>query len=410
MRQPASTSIWGKGLSVPATPVADKMEVEIAIVGAGVAGLSAAYLLARRGYEVHVFDGGPPGGAMTSHSTSHIATALDDGWRGVVADKGIPAARQIAEAYTQATQHISRIVQEESIDCDFAACDGLLIGGREKLDDLEAEIAAARHVGIEAAWSGSHPFAGTRDGAAIRFAHQARLHPLKYVQGLLMCIIRDGGRFHHKRIQHVVPLAAAAAQVTLSDGLRIRATKGVILATNAGLCFPPASAAQRTYTSYVIAARVPKNAVPDVVCWDLDEPYHYMRLQPASATEDYLVVGGEDHDAVAAGHPDKRYKKLEDWARRNFPAMREVVARWSGQIRQPADNLGFLGRDPIHRGIFIVDGDGGLGFTHATVGALMIEDMLASRTNAWTALFDPQRYGPLRHELVITPDAIRAAS
>jgi Rieske Fe-S protein len=105
-----------------------------------------------------------------------------------------------------------------------------------------------------------------------------------------------------------------------------------------------------------------------------------------------LVVGGEDHKTGQADDFDARYARLQDWARIRFPSVGEVVFRWSGQVMEPVDGLGFIGRNPADKqNVYIVTGDSGNGMTHGAIAGILIPDLIAGRKNPWETVYDPSR-------------------
>ena len=99
--------------------------------------------------------------------------------------------------------------------------------------------------------------------------------------------------------------------------------------------------------TYVIGARVPRNALTSALYWDTGDPYHYVRLQPIDAGHDLLIVGGEDHKSGQADDIEQRHPRLEAWARERFPGMGEVLYTWAGQVMETVDGLAFIGRNPM---------------------------------------------------------------
>ena len=72
-----STSVWMQ-VAVPSYPkLAKDIAVDVCIVGAGIAGMTTAYLLARQGKSVAVLDDGPIAGGQTERTTAHLASAID---------------------------------------------------------------------------------------------------------------------------------------------------------------------------------------------------------------------------------------------------------------------------------------------------------------------------------------------
>src|SRR5215212_9787528 len=140
-----STSVWGKSAdSQDAPALSTDASADAVVVGAGLAGLSVAYELARAGRSVVVLDRGPIGGGMTARTTGHLASELDDYYHALIEVRGIDAAREVCAAQVAAVDRIEAIVREERLDCDFARLDGYLFAAPDTdLAVLEKEHAAA---------------------------------------------------------------------------------------------------------------------------------------------------------------------------------------------------------------------------------------------------------------------------
>src|SRR5215216_7736841 len=113
-----TTSVW-MSTTIPKQPRLPRdLSVDVCIVGAGIAGLTTAYLLAGEGRTVAVLDDGPSAGGETCRTTAHLVTALDDRFYHLERIHGRDGARLAAESHAAAIDCIERIVREESIDCD----------------------------------------------------------------------------------------------------------------------------------------------------------------------------------------------------------------------------------------------------------------------------------------------------
>src|SRR2546423_9922407 len=131
---------------VPASEsaLAEDARADVCVVGAGIAGMTPAYLLAREGKSVAVVDDGPVGGGMTGRTTAHLVNALDDRYFELERLHGGRGARLAAESHTAAIDRVEAVVAEEKIDCDFERLDGYLFvppGDAEKILDHELEAA-----------------------------------------------------------------------------------------------------------------------------------------------------------------------------------------------------------------------------------------------------------------------------
>jgi nitrite reductase/ring-hydroxylating ferredoxin subunit len=149
---------------------------------------------------------------------------------------------------------------------------------------------------------------------------------------------------------------------------------------------------QAPYRTYVIGLRVPRGKVEHALFWDTGDPYHYVRVQPIDSASELLIVGGEDHRTGQCDDGDQRFSNLEQWSRERFASAQDVAFRWSGQVMEPVDGLGFIGRNPgDDANVFIITGDSGNGITHGTLAGLLLSDSICGRENPWSELYDPSR-------------------
>src|SRR5437660_6451614 len=115
-----TTSVWMATADTPAEKSLSKdTSAHVCVIGAGIAGLTTAYLLARAGKSVIVLDDGPIGGGMTGRTTAHLVTALDDRYFELEHLHGEKGAQLAAESHRSSIEQVERIVKDENIDCEF---------------------------------------------------------------------------------------------------------------------------------------------------------------------------------------------------------------------------------------------------------------------------------------------------
>jgi glycine/D-amino acid oxidase-like deaminating enzyme/nitrite reductase/ring-hydroxylating ferredoxin subunit len=390
-------SIWTATADVPQYPaLSEDLTTNVCVVGAGIAGMTTAYLLAREGKSVVVLDDGPIAGGETGRTTAHLSFALDDRYFELESMFGKNGARLAAESHKAAVDKIEEIVDEERIDCDFMRLDGYLFmppGG--EIEYLQRELDAAHHAGLrDVRLIDRAPLHDYYTGAALHFPRQGQFHPVKYLAALARAIERDGGRIYTGT--HVTDVkgldGGRSALISTSDGRTVNAHHAVV-ATNTPINdWFAIHNKQAPYRTYVIGALVPRNSVLLALYWDTADPYHYVRLQRLSEAHDVLIVGGEDHKTGQAHDTDNRFDSLEEWARHMFPMIEFVEFRWSGQVIEPADSLAYIGRNPGPTdNIYIATGDSGHGMTHGTIAGMLITDLIQGRDNDWAKLYDPAR-------------------
>jgi glycine/D-amino acid oxidase-like deaminating enzyme/nitrite reductase/ring-hydroxylating ferredoxin subunit len=383
-------------------PLTEDTSADVVIVGAGISGMTTAYLLAREGKRVIVLDDGPIGGSMTGRTTAHLVNALDDRYYELERLHGEEGARLAARSHTAAIDRIEAIVKEEGIECEFERLDGYLFTPPdESIEQLEDELEATHRAGITTELVERAPVKDFDTGKALRFPRQAQFHPLLYLAGLARAIRRDGGKIHTGTHADKIEGGKNSARVETSDG-RVITAFSVVVATNSPVNDRFAiHTKQGPYITYVIGARVPRGSVEKALYWDTPDPYHYIRLESINATDketnqteeyDLLIVGGEDHKTGQADDASKRFGRLERWTRTRFPMIEDVEFQWSGQVLEPVDGLAFIGRNPSDDdNVYIATGDSGNGMTHGTIAGILLTDLIMGRENEWKKLYDPTR-------------------
>ena len=388
-----STSIWMTASPPVSPPPSGHFEADVCVVGAGIAGLTTAYLLGRAGRSVVVLDRGAIGGGQTGRTTAHLSNAIDDRYFTIERLHGTRGARLAAASHTAAIDCIERIVRNERIACDFERVNGYLLpGGEGAAELLERELAAARRAGVRGVVRVDRaPIPEFDSGPCLRFSRQGQFHPLKYLAGLARSVEQDNGRiFEGARVEEIS--GGAPALVRTAEGATVSAG-AVVVATNTPINDLVAiHTKQAAYLTYVIGLAVPRGAVPRALFWDTGDPYHYIRLAGDPGGEEILIVGGEDHKTGQRDDAEVRYRRLEAWARERFRGLGAVRYRWSGQVMETMDGLAFLGRNPMDAdNIFVATGDSGQGMTHGTIAGMLIADLILGRPNPWSALYDPSR-------------------
>jgi glycine/D-amino acid oxidase-like deaminating enzyme/nitrite reductase/ring-hydroxylating ferredoxin subunit len=391
-----TVSLWMEtGPLLNESPLTEDASADVCIVGAGIAGMTTAYLLSKEGKSVVVLDDGSIGGGMTGRTTAHLVNALDDRYFELERLHGERGARLAAESHTAAIDRVEEIVRNEKIDCGFERLDGyLFVPPGEAKQVLDDELEAATRAGLKLERVKRTPIDSYDTGPALRFPRQAQFHPLKYLAGLAQAIKHGGGRIHTETHADKIE-GGDAAVIQTSGGALVRAD-AVVVATNSPVNDLVAiHTKQAAYQTYVIGARVPRGSVHRALYWDTPDPYHYLRIETIGTganAYDLLIVGGEDHKTGQEDDANRRFGNLERWTRLRFPMIEEIEYRWSGEVLEPVDGLAFIGRNPLDEpNVFIATGDSGNGMTHGTIAGILITDLIMERENEWADLYEPSR-------------------
>src|SRR5437016_4875838 len=170
---------------------------DVVIVGSGIAGLSTAYELSRRGMDVVVLDRGPIGKGMTSRTTAHLVAISDDSFDCFIKLRGLELAKLYYESQSAAIDRIEKVQDDQDIACNFRRVDGFLFPaiGSDPCE-LDPELEASRRIGVAVEQAKGVPFKGQDQVPCLRYLNQGTFHPLRYLRGLADAILGCKGRLY----------------------------------------------------------------------------------------------------------------------------------------------------------------------------------------------------------------------
>jgi glycine/D-amino acid oxidase-like deaminating enzyme/nitrite reductase/ring-hydroxylating ferredoxin subunit len=384
---------WSDSAAFPTFAKIDRdLDVDVLVVGAGITGLTSAYLLAKAGRSVAVLDRARCAEIDTGHTSAHVTMVTDEWLTDLATRFGKTHAQAVWDAGLAAMSEIDRIVREHEIECAFEWIDGYLHAPDGRASDKEADAFAdeaklANELGFDAEFVQEVPFVG---GPGVRLDNQARFHPRKYLAGVAT-VLRDMGVavFEHSNADEFQEQPFGVK----SNG-RFVGCRDLVIATHnpiVGISGMTSATIFQTklalYTSYVVAGRAPRGRVPDALFWDTADPYRYLRIE-GHRDHDLVILGGEDHKTGQVSDTQACYERLEQWLTSRVRDI-SLSHRWSGQVIETPDGLPYIGRMTDHQ--YAATGFSGNGMTFGTLAGMMIADAILDRSNPWTELFDPGR-------------------
>ncbi|KAL4914804.1 DAO-domain-containing protein [Aspergillus aurantiobrunneus] len=383
-------------------PLTQDLRTDVCIVGSGIAGISAAYELITRGHKVALFEARQVLSGETGRTSGHLSNALDDEYVHIRQKHGNQGAKSAADSHTWAIDRVADIARTLKVECEFRYLPAYKIsaypwGEKGHVDDvkrMKREVEVAKEAGIDVMYQEGFSISGW-DGKidqrdAVVFAGQATFHPTKYLLGVLDWL-RSHPNFECYAGTRVTGIKEKGGDIRVATeaGHTVTAEE-VVEATCIPLQKLSVIAEMGYYRTYCIAVRVPKGLVEDCLIYDTDDPYKYVRFTQCDERNDYLVVGGCDHK-VGQKHTAGRFGVLEAWVRERFTRAGAVDYRWSGQIMEPVDHMGFIGKNQGMEHTYVVTGDSGNGLTHGVLAGRLIADEIEGRENSWAALYNPAR-------------------
>ena len=387
-------SYWMDSASLPRFPrLGNSLTVDVAIIGGGITGITAAYLCKQAGLSVALIERDRCARIDTGHTTAHLTAVTDLRLRDMTKTFGPDAARAVWDAGNAAIDQIVTNIRKHDIACDFKWVPGFLHAPRgdrsaSTAETLRNEAAAAAALGIDAAFVEATPFFG---GPAVEFAHQAIFHPRKYLSGLVRAIAGNGCHLfeqtHVNAIEGDDPITVKAGDFSVQCRHLILATHNPLMGKTGALSSALFQTKLALYTSYALSAKIPAGLIPQASFWDTNDPYAYLRVEHRRGY-DYAIFGGEDHKTGQEPDTAAAYARLEKRFLDLVPDA-SIDHHWSGQVIETNDGLPFIGETAPRQ--FAATGFAGNGMTFGTLSAHAAVDFVLGRKNPWTDLFDPHR-------------------
>ena len=366
-----------------------RVDADVAVVGAGITGLTAAIMLQEAGKSVVLLERSHIGTGETGRTTAHITAILDTPYHDIIRDFGRAKARLVAQSQQSAIRQIESWTHEFNIDCDFTRLPAFRYTEKDhkvkNARELHRELKSLARVGIESSFTDKVPLPFLTNGA-MRVENQAQFHPGKYLFGLAHRFEKRGGRIFEKthvtETHHGTPcrLHTENGEVVAQD---------IVFATNTPISdrfFLHTKI--EPYRTYAMALKLRSGSPSLGLFWDMEDPYHYIRWHG-----DLLIVGGEDHKTGTGQDTLSHFARLEEYCRARFD-VESVAYRWSGQILNPVDGLAYIGRDAFSKHFYVASGYMGNGMTFGTLGGWICADLVLGRKNDWASLYDARRIKP----------------
>ncbi len=371
-------------------PALDKdIKVDVVIVGGGIVGITAAYLLKQENVKVAVVEADRIVQGTTGHTTAKITSQHSLIYSKMIKHLGKEKAQQYADANEHAINFIEDLINEKQIDCDFSRQAAYVYTQSEKyIQQIKSEVEAASSLGIEAAYLEELPLP-FEIKAAERFDNQAQFHPRKYILALAKDIPGDGSHiFEHSRaidFEETNPCT-----VITKDG-KVIAEK-MIIASH----FPAYGSGgyyfARLYPekSYALGIRI-KEKFPGGMYITAEEPGRSFRFTPHLDGE-LIIVGGEHHKTGEGPNTNTHYQNLLDFAKETYD-FTELLFRWSTQDYKTLDDVPYVGNITSKSpNVFVATGFKKWGMTNGTASAILLKDLIVKGENPWAPVYNPSRF------------------
>ena len=367
-------SVWNSGFNfTPRESLSEDIECDIAIIGAGMAGLLTAYMLNKSGRNVVVIDAKSIGSGNTKNTTAKITSQHDLIYNKLIKEFGEEKARQYAKANELAIKKYKEIIDEEKIDCDFEEKDAYVYSLNDT-QNIKDECEAAKKLGIDAELVNEVSLPFDIEGA-LKFKHQAQFNPLKFLKP----ISEKLAIYENTRALEI------KENLVVTNGGNISANH-IIVATHFPFVNVPGYYFMRMHQerSYVLAL---ENA-QDVNGMYIDNDKNGYSFRNY---KNLLLLGGVSQ-RTGENENGGAYEKLRKVAKELYPNCIEKY-HWSAQDCIALDTIPYIGHYSSKiPNLYVATGFKKWGMTSSMVASMIISDMILENENDFSELFSPKRF------------------
>ncbi|AOR31483.1 [Fe-S]-binding protein [Streptomyces fodineus] len=385
-------SYWLRTAPGPSRPaLTGDLDVQVAVVGAGIAGLSTAHELARAGLGVAVLEAGRVAAGVTGYTTAKLTAQHTLVYDRLRHTRGPEGARLYARSQSEAIEHAAALVAELGIECEWETRDAYTyVRDRARMEEVRAEAKAAREAGLPAAFTTQtglpFPVAG-----AVRVTGQAQFHPVKYLRALADDLVARGGRVYERTRVVGLQEGGEPCRLTTESGHTVTA-RDVVIATHypvfdRALLFARLSPRREL----VVAGPLGEGPDPEGMYITPEENTRSVRTAPYGTDGQRLLVVTGEHFTPGTGDVPGGLDGLAVWAEEHFPGV-ALDQAWATQDNDSTDSVPLVGPfHPAARHTWVATGFGGWGLSGGIMAGLLLTALITGRECAWRELYDPRR-------------------
>jgi glycine/D-amino acid oxidase-like deaminating enzyme len=387
-------SLWQKDNAGQTYMSFDKdIEVDVAIVGGGITGLTSAYLLKQSGLKVAVLEKRTVGAGTSGRTTGKVSSLHSLIYADLYQRLGRRVALDYAQANQAAVEKVAEIIDLQKIDCDWKVDDNYTYTtDTDEVPKYKREAEVALELGMPASFEtkSSLPF---DIAGAVKFSGQGKFNAQKYVRGLAEAVHGNGSYvFEGSRVTGI----RDGAPARVKTGRGTAHAKDVIVATNVptlplmargGFCI-----LEYPTESYIVAGEIGSEFSGMYISKDKD---NHSILPIKVGTKNMLLVGGGGHISGMRLSKDAHFRKLADYAETRL-GLTEIVYKWSDRDYITYDGPPLIGKlYPWSKHVYIGSAYRKWGLSNGTAAAMILHDLIIGADNAWAKTFSPQRAKPI---------------
>lgn len=389
--------------------ITNNYETDVCIIGAGLAGLSTGYYLAKEGINVIILDKDNIGQKVSGNTTAKITLQHNLIYDYLIKSFGMDFAMKYFKSNKEAISNIKKIIDDENIECDFEYQDNYVYTtNQDDITKIHNEIKAInslnnilnlneKDIFADFVTSCNLPF---KICGAIKVKDQAQFHPLKYMFGLSKAIKNKGG---------IIFTNSLVTDVKQKDGVYTTYTdkhfiksKYIVIASHFPFKDFPGFYFSKMYqsTSYVLGIDT-KSDLFDGMYISSDKPTFSYRTAKYKDKKILIMAGGDHKTGYAPDNNQTGYNILEQEAKKYYPNC-EILYKWNTRDCITIDKVPYIGDfSNLMPNMFVATGFNKWGITSSNVAANIIRDKILGIKNEYSKIYEATRFSPIKnaHEM-----------
>lgn len=382
--------LWRRNVELPTfSKLGQDLDTEVAIVGAGITGITTAYLLQKEGMKITVIDAGKILNGTTGHTTAKVTTQHGLIYDEFISHFGVERTKIYYQANHNALEWIKNMIHEQNIECDWSEEDAVIYTNTHSyLQKLVNEGKAYEKLNIPFEYLDEIPMDIANIGA-LAIKNQAQFHPLKYVTKLVQDLTENGASIFENTTAVNIE-AGEKPKIITREGNTITANQIIVCSHFPFLWRGLYFARMYVERAYVLAAKTEKQ-YPGGMYITAEDPTRSLRDVKYNGEKVVLFIG-ENHKTGQGIPTMEHYHALERFANETF-GVKEYLFRWSTQDLITLDKLPYVGRiSDTESNIYVATGFRKWGMTNSTAAAQLIKDLILERENPYKEVVTPTRF------------------
>lgn len=372
-------SIWSEEIDdEKANSLAVDLDKDIVIIGGGITGLSVAYYLKDKGYNMCLFESNYIGSGITSRTTGKITYLQEDLLLKIKDICGEIVAKKYFESQKLAIKEINRIISKNSIVCDLRKSDSYIFaenkGDIKKVKELKTLLDGFKEK-IESVYTLPDDI---KVKYGIRGSDTYVFNPLKYLNGLRKIVEEKMDIYEKSKVDKIIK--ESRGYILKVNGHEVRARKIIICTHYPFFLFPYLMPLKCSLEkSYIALYETDSNLEYNAIT--IRKPTISIRYVEGNNMR-YKLVLANSHNISFDNDDKKHFSKICN-------IRKKPDYLWSNIDIITKDYMPYIGS--IDNNLYLATGYNTWGMTNGTLAGLIIRDLIVDRENEYAKIFNPKR-------------------